>query len=92
SGIEAVNEIGKGAVQVVVDEATYVLPLADVIDVSGEKVRLEKEIAKFDKKLANQGFLAKAPAEVVTAQRERREKAAADRARRTEALERLAAM
>ena len=99
SEIEAASEVGKGAIQVVVDEATYVLPLADVIDVSGEKARLEKEmakleieIAKFDKKLANQGFLAKAPAEVVDEQRERREKATADRARRAEALERLAAM
>ena len=99
SGIEATDEVVKGALQVVVDEATYVLPLADVIDVSGEKARLEKEIAKleieiakFDNKLANQGFLAKAPAEVVDEQRERREKATADRARRAEALERLAAM
>ena len=99
SGIEAAGEVVKGALQVVVDEATYVLPLAEVIDISGEKARLEKEIAKleteiakFDKKLANQGFLAKAPAEVVDEQRERREKAAADRARRIEALERLAAM
>jgi valyl-tRNA synthetase len=99
SEIEAASEVGKGVIQVVVDEATYVLPLADVIDVSGEKARLEKvmakleiEIAKFDKKLANQGFLAKAPAEVVDEQRARREKATADRARRAEALERLAAM
>jgi len=99
SGIEATDEVVKGALQVVVDEATYVLPLADVIDVSGEKARLEKEIAKleieiakFDKKLANQGFLTKAPAEVVEEQHKRRAKATADRVRRTEALERLAAI
>ena len=97
--IAPTDKVRKGAVQVVVDEATYVLPLAEVIDVSGEKARLEKEIvkleteiAKFDKKLANRGFLAKAPAEIVGEQRARREKATADRARRAEALERLAAM
>ena len=98
-GIATVDDVPKGAVQIVVDEATYVLSLADVIDVSGEKARLEKEIAKlegeivkFEKKLANEGFLAKAPEDVVDEQRERRDKAMADRDRRSEALERLAAM
>ena len=37
---------GKGVVQVVVDEATILLPLADVIDLEQEKARLAKDVAK----------------------------------------------
>ncbi len=98
--IETVAEApSKGAVQVVVDEATVLLPLADVIDLGQEKARLAKEIArlsgdidKVEKKLANQAFIAKAPPEVVEEQRERRDEWAAARAKLSEALERLAAM
>jgi valyl-tRNA synthetase len=89
----------KGALQVVVDEATYILPLAGVLDVASEKQRLAKEIAKLksevaklDAKLGNEGFLAKAPPEVVEEQRERRNDAAAAAARLDAALSRLAAM
>ncbi len=89
----------KGAVQVVVDEATVLLPLAEVIDLNQEKARLAKEIAKLsgeidkvEKKLGNQAFVAKAPPEVVEEQRERRDEWAAARAKLTEALERLAAV
>jgi valyl-tRNA synthetase len=89
----------KGALQVVVDEATYILPLAGVLDVASEKQRLTKEIAKLksevaklDAKLGNEGFLAKAPPEVVEEQRERRNDAAAAAARLDAALSRLAAM
>ena len=85
-----------GAVQVVIDEATVVLPLAGVIDVDQEKGRLMRElekakgeVAKYDKKLGNQQFLAKAPAEVVEAQRERRDEAAQLRDRLGAALGRL---
>ena len=73
------GEAPGGAVQDVIDEATIILPLADVIDVAEEKARLEKEIARLvadiqqiDKKLANRQFLAKAPADVVEKQKERR--------------------
>jgi valyl-tRNA synthetase len=72
----------KGAIQVVVDEATVVIPLAGVIDLDAERKRLAKEIqkleaeiGKIDKKLNNAEFLAKAPAEVVEDQRERRAEA-----------------
>ncbi len=67
-----------GAARFVLGEATAVLPLGDVIDIAAEKARLEKErdklrgeITKLDKKLSNEQFLAKAPAEVVEEQRER---------------------
>ncbi|WP_142850284.1 valine--tRNA ligase [Telmatospirillum sp. J64-1] len=87
-----------GAVQVVVDEATAVLPLGDVIDIAQEKARLTKEIAKLDgeiakvdKKLGNEAFLAKAKPEVVEEQRERREEWALAKAKLVEALDRLSA-
>ena len=100
SSTEAADaEVPEGSIQDVLDEATVVLPLAGVIDVAGEKARLEKEIAKLDgeidkldKKLAHQGFLAKAPAEVVEEQRQRRADTAAARAKLGEALGRLASL
>jgi valyl-tRNA synthetase len=71
-----------GAVQVVVDEATYGLPLAGVVDLEQERGRLGRELAKvaaeldrFDQKLANPQFLGRAPAEVVEEQRARRAEA-----------------
>ena len=69
----------KGAVQLVVDETTVSLPLADVIDLKAETARLEqaiakvvKEIAGIDKRLGNPNFTAKAPPEVVEENKERR--------------------
>ncbi|MCJ9430239.1 valine--tRNA ligase [Kordiimonas marina] len=62
----------KGAAQLVVDEATVYLPLADLMDLDAEKARLEKNAGKLEKeagglrgRLNNQGFVAKAPAHVV---------------------------
>jgi valyl-tRNA synthetase len=91
------GEVTKGAVSIVLDEATVVLPMAGIIDVEAEQARLGKEIKKIDpeiqkyeKKLSNQGFLAKAPAEVVAEQTERLEGLKADRTKLDEALSRLA--
>ncbi len=89
----------KGAAQVVIGEATALLPLAGVIDVDQEKARLTKELAKVSgeidklaKKLGNEGFIAKAPPEVVEEQRERLAESEAAKAKLTEALDRLAAL
>ena len=75
---EQSGEPASGCVQTVVDEATLVLPLADVIDIEQERQRLSKALGKLDgqingmeKKLANKGFTDKAPPEVVEVQRER---------------------
>ncbi|MBL4614134.1 MAG: valine--tRNA ligase [Magnetovibrio sp.] len=91
------GEVEKGSVSTVLDEATVVLPMSGIIDVTAEKARLDKEvkklepeIMKYEKKLSNQGFLAKAPAAVVTEQTERLEGMKADRAKLDEALARLA--
>ena len=81
--IEAI-ELGSGAApagcaRVVLDEATLLLPLADVIDIAKERARLGKErekalaeIAKIDAKLGDATFVARAPEAVVEEQRERR--------------------
>ena len=98
SGVQLVEDAPtKGTVQVVVDEATVLLPLADVIDLAQEKTRLAKEVAKLvaeiekvDKKLSNEAFIAKANPEVVEEQRERRSEWDAAKAKLEEALSRLA--
>jgi valyl-tRNA synthetase len=55
---------------------TVYVPLEGLVDFAAERARLNKELAKLDKetapskkKLANQGFLSKAPAEVVEKER-----------------------
>lgn len=67
-----------GSVKTVVDEATVVLEIADLIDASEEVARLDKQLGKLggeitglEKRLGNEAFVAKAPAEVVAEQRER---------------------
>ncbi|NBC34837.1 MAG: valine--tRNA ligase [Alphaproteobacteria bacterium] len=91
------GEPPRGSAQAVLDEATLVLPLADIVDLDKERTRLtgeigklDSEIAKIDAKLANQSFLAKAPEEVVEEQRERRAEADATRTRLKQAVARLA--
>ncbi len=60
------------AVRIVTDSATVFLPLSDIVDTEKEKARLEGEqkklvgeIERLEKKLSNEGFVAKAPAAVV---------------------------
>ena len=62
----------ENAVQVITDSAKIYIPLGDLVDFEKEKERLEKEKAKalseierIEKKLSNQGFVAKAPQAVV---------------------------
>ncbi len=72
------QSVPEKSAQLVLNEANFALPLGDVIDIEAEKLRLNKEIAKMDaeisqieKKLGNQQFLAKAPAEIVEKQKSR---------------------
>jgi valyl-tRNA synthetase len=89
--------VPSGSLQLVVDEATFVLPLGGVIDLDQERRRLGKELAKaqaeiarFDQKLANPKFLDRAPAEVVEEQRLRRAEAEQAREKLAAALARIA--
>jgi len=86
----------QGTAQIVVGEATLFLELAGVVDLGAERARLGreidrlgKEIAKFEAKLANPGFRAKADPEVIADTEERRDDAAALRGRFEAALTRL---
>ncbi|HQS14097.1 MAG: valine--tRNA ligase [Rhodospirillales bacterium 24-66-33] len=95
-GVEAATSAPKASLQIVVGEATYALPVGDVIDLKAESARLQKEIkkladevGKIDAKLANAAFVARAPEEVVEEQRERRAQAEQTGARLSAALERL---
>ena len=76
----AEGEVSGGAAQVVVDEATFVLPLEGVIDLDAERQRLTKAIAAVEKerdalggRLSNASFVERAKPEAV-------EKARADHA------------
>jgi valyl-tRNA synthetase len=86
----------EGTVQLLVRGEVAALPLKGVIDFSAEKARLDKELAKadadikrVDAKLANEKFVANAPEEIVEEEKEKREAAAARKAKILEALERL---
>jgi valyl-tRNA synthetase len=87
----------KGAVQIVVGEATVSMPLAGLIDIDAERARLTKEVSKtaqeigkIEAKLNNAQFMAKAKEEVVEEQRERLAVMGALRQRLEAALTRLA--
>jgi valyl-tRNA synthetase len=93
-----VDQVPEGAAQIVLGEATVALPLAGVIDFAAERARLEKEfertakdIAAIDARLANQGFLAKAPEDVVEEARDRRSELESRKSRIAQALTRLQA-
>jgi valyl-tRNA synthetase len=80
-----------GALQIIVDEATFVLPLGDVIDLEAERTRLAKAIAAAEKerdglagRLNNPSFVERAKPEAV-------EKARADHADKAAETERLSA-
>ena len=70
--------IPEGCVSAVSESAEVYIPLKALIDVDKERERLQKEIAKAQNeisraqsKLANESFVAKAPARVIDAEREK---------------------
>jgi len=70
----------KASASAVVGGGELFVPLAGAVDFDAELARLDKELAKLDKdftavnkKLANEGFTSKAPAEVVQKERDKAE-------------------
>ena len=93
---DAGGGIPGNTLQVVVGEATFVMPVADVVDLAVERARLQKEhgkaegdIRKMEQKLANGDFIARAPEAVVEEQRERLEAARQARSRLEAAIDRI---
>ncbi len=88
----------KAAASAVVHGAECFVPFAGAIDFDAELARLDKEINKLDKelgvvnkKLANEGFVAKAPADVVAKEKEKAETLGDKRDKLAELKDRLAA-
>ena len=80
SGLDAATDENAfttdGTVGIVTENAKLYLPMAELVDLAAEKKRLEKELGDVEKrlsqienKLSNQGFLSKAPANVIEEQR-----------------------
>ena len=85
-----------GAAQIVVDEATFILPLEGVIDIAAEKARLAKALASAEKerdglggRLSNASFVEKAKPEAVAKAREDHAEKTAEAERLKAALDRL---
>ncbi|MDY0236728.1 MAG: valine--tRNA ligase [Gudongella sp.] len=75
------SKIGEDNISVVLEGCEVYLPLKELIDydkeierLEKEKAKLEDEISRVDSKLANKGFIAKAPESIVAEEKEKREK------------------
>lgn len=86
----------KDCVTVVTDCARFFIPLSDIIDVEKETARLNKDKAKvqkdidfLSKKLSNQGFISKAPAQLIEAEKAKLAKAEEKMAKIEESLKSL---
>ena len=82
SDVEVTKEYnGENAVQIITHAATVYIPMAEMIDTEKEKIRLEGELAKvnqeierLEKKLANAEFVNKAPQKVVEGEKAKLDK------------------
>lgn len=90
------NKTPKGSLQIVLDEATLVLPIADIINLDQERERLQKQIAKLEaeikkieQKLKNKNFIANAPEEIVDEQKSRKSDAQNTMKKISQALKQL---
>lgn len=96
SDISLTDDIPSGAVQTIVEEATLILPIADIIDLDEERKRLAKvigkldqDIQKIDAKLGNEKFVQNAPQEVIDEQKSRKADALAKRSKLEQAVKQL---
>jgi valyl-tRNA synthetase len=90
------GEVPAGSAQAVINEATVILPLAQLIDLDAERARLRTalakataELAKVEQKLGNAEFVARAPEAIIAENQERRENFGSETARLNAALERI---
>ncbi|MCG8422483.1 MAG: valine--tRNA ligase [Proteobacteria bacterium] len=93
---ESGDHIPRSAKSIIGSDIEVIVPLAGLIDVDAERTRIAKEIAKTDKEIAfiskkldNEKFVARAPADVVEKERARLTDEETRKARLTEALEAL---
>ena len=94
--LKAEDHSGEKSIQVLIGEATFVLPLEGVIDIGAEKARLEKAIGKtngeiqaLEGRLKNKAFVANAPEAVVMEAKEKLDQELSTKAKLEEALSRL---
>ena len=87
---------GDDAVMIATDAGNLYIPLSEVIDFEKERARLtaemkknDSEIERIEKKLSNEGFVAKAPAQVIEGERAKLKKYLEVRESLTAALEKL---
>lgn len=95
--LSKVETAPKGCVSISAPGASFLLPLADIIDIDGEKARLERSLGKLAKELGglrgrlnNPKFIASAPEEVVEEARENLAAREEEETKLKEALARLA--
>ncbi|KPJ62030.1 MAG: valyl-tRNA synthetase, partial [Planctomycetes bacterium DG_23] len=86
----------KDSAHAVVGQMEIFVPLAGLLDTREEKKRLERRLAKLSQelatveaKLSNKDFLAKAPAEVIQSQKQRKKSLSGERKKLTASLEAL---
>lgn len=72
--------IDDDAVSVVIPNATIYMPFSELVDIEkeiarleGEAAKLTKELARVNGKLSNQGFVGKAPEQVIQAERDKKD-------------------
>jgi valyl-tRNA synthetase len=90
-GPDVVKE--KGSAATPIGDIEVVIPLAGIVDIEGERARLtrergkvEAELGDVERKLSNQGFVAKAKPEVVERERARQERLNTELAKLVESL------
>jgi valyl-tRNA synthetase len=93
-----VDQAPKGSLQTVLDEATLILPIADIIDLDKERARLRKEIEKLqqeikkvDQKLGNEQFVQNAPEEIIDEHKARKSEFSGTLDKLSQALKQLEA-
>ena len=76
--IEDEATLPENVVTVVSDNATIYIPVGELVDIEKERARLlkekedlEKEVARVQSKLSNQGFIAKAPEKLINEEKEK---------------------